>query len=150
MKPSATRSKFIATYLLAVSAMLPYSQESEAADYPQRPITLVVPFAAGGGIDIVARIFAAKLQEKLHQPVAVENRAGGGGMIGTASVARAAPDGYTLLAIEASSVLAKWLHKDGAFSVATDFTPVAMVATTYLGLFANASLPVNTMGELIA
>lgn len=150
MKPNVRRSTFIASCLLAVSAMLPCAQAGHAAAYPQRSVTLIVPFAAGGGIDIVARIFAAKLQESLHQPVAVENRAGGGGMIGTAAVARAAPDGYTLLAIEASSVLAKWLHKDVAFNVETDFTPVAMVATTYLGLFANASLAVNTMSELIA
>ena len=150
MKPYARRSKFIAACLLAVAALLPCTQTARAAAYPQRTVTLIVPFAAGGGIDIVARIFAGKLQEKLHQPVVVENRVGGGGIVGTATVAHAAPDGYTLLVIEASSVLAKWLHKNVAFNVETDFSPVAMVATTYLGLFANASLPVSTMGELIA
>jgi len=134
---------------LAVSALLPPGK-SHAAGYPARTVTLIVPFAAGGGIDVVARIFAGKLQEKLHQPIIVENRVGGGGIVGTAAVAHAAPDGYTLLVIEASSVLAKSLHKDVAFHVDTDFAPVAMVATTYLGLFANTSLPVSNFAEFVA
>jgi tripartite-type tricarboxylate transporter receptor subunit TctC len=150
MKPHTGRANCIVTFLLAASALLPQPQIARAATYPERTVTLVVPFAAGGGIDIVARIFASKLAERLRQPVIVENRVGGGGIVGTASVARAAPDGYTLLMIEASSVLEKWLHKDIAFKVETDFAPIAMVATTYLGLFANTSLPVSTMGELIA
>lgn len=150
MKLHARPATLIAACLLAVWALPPNLQVVHAAVYPERAVTLIVPFAAGGGIDIVARIFAGKLQEKLHQTVVVENHAGGGGMVGTAVVARAAPDGYTLLVIEASSVLAKWLHKDVAFNVESDFAPVAKVATTYLGLFASASLPVDSMGELIA
>lgn len=150
MKRYAKRTIIIAACLLAAFALVWSPKISHAADYPARTITLVVPFAAGGGIDIVARIFAGKLQEKLHQPVVVENRIGGGGIVGTAAVAHAAPDGYTLLMIEASSVLAKWLHKEVAFQVESDFAPVAMLATTYLGLFANQSLPVSNVGELIA
>jgi tripartite-type tricarboxylate transporter receptor subunit TctC len=144
-----SRLSIIIAFLPIVWATLLSSISAQAEDYPTRPITLVVPFGAGGGIDIVARIFAARLQEQLHQPVVVENRAGAGGIIGTSYVAHATPDGYTLLLIEASSVLAKWLHKDVPFHVTTDFTPVAMVATTYLGLFAGPSLPVTDIEQLV-
>lgn len=150
MHPRSTLSIVVAVWTPIVLAALPGATSAHAENYPTRPITLVVPFGAGGGIDIVARIFAEKLQEKLHQPVIVENRAGAGGITGTNYVAHTTPDGYTLLLIEASSVLAKWLHKDVPFNVATDFTPVAMVATTYLGLFANSSLPVNNIEQLVA
>ncbi len=108
-----------------------------------------MPFGAGGGIDVVARIFAGKLQDNLHQPVVVENRTGAGGIIGVAYAAHAKPDGYTLLFMEASTVLANWTHKKVPFNVETDFTPIAMVATNYLGLFANASLPANNLKNLL-
>ena len=114
------------------------------------PFTLVVPFAAGGGIDIVGRLFAEKLAHELHAPVVVENRTGGGGIVGTNFVAKAKPDGHTLLLMEASSVLAKWLHKDARFEVTRDFTPIAMVATASLGLFANPSVQANDVKQLIA
>jgi tripartite-type tricarboxylate transporter receptor subunit TctC len=150
MKLRGGRSMPIAAALLALSVLSLCPPAAHAAAFPGRTVTLVVPFAAGGGIDIVARIFASKLQEELHRPVVVENRAGGGGIVGTAAVAHAAPDGYKLLVIEASSVLAKWLHKNVPFNVEADFEPIAMVATTSLGLFANAAAPFNTMSELIA
>ncbi|HWC94389.1 MAG TPA: tripartite tricarboxylate transporter substrate binding protein [Pseudolabrys sp.] len=150
MKPSAVTSIFSACIAFAASGSLPSPALCQPAAYPARPITLIVPFAPGGGIDIVARVLAGKLQEKMHQPVVVENRPGGGGIVGTAAVAHAMPDGYTLLMIEASSVMAKWLHKDVPFQVENDFSPVAMVATNYLGLFANSSLPVGNIAELVA
>jgi tripartite-type tricarboxylate transporter receptor subunit TctC len=121
-----------------------------AQTYPSRTITLVAPIAPGGGVDTVARIVAEKLQEKLPQPVVVENRTGAGGLIGAASVAKAAPDGYTFLVMEPSEVLAKWLRKNVAFDVLTDFTPIALVTTTPLVLFAHPTLPVNDTSELIA
>jgi tripartite-type tricarboxylate transporter receptor subunit TctC len=133
MKPSAIASIFAACIAFAASGSLPSPALCQPAAYPARPVTLIVPFAPGGGIDIVARVLAAKLQDKMHQPVVVENRPGGGGIVGTAAVAHAAPDGYTLLVIEASSVMAKWLHKNVPFQVEKDFSPVAMVATNYLG-----------------
>ena len=150
MKSQAMGLLTIAAWILGASVGLTPAGSARADNYPVRPITLVVPFGSGGGIDIVARIVAEKLQEGLHQPVVVENRAGGGGIVGTSVVAHAKPDGYTLLFIEMSSVLAKWLHKKVPFDVETDFAPVAMVATNYLGLFANTSLPANNLTELIA
>jgi len=122
---------------------------AQAQTYPARPVTLVVPIAAGGAVDTAARIFAEKLQDKLQQTFVVENRTGAGAMIGTGYVAKAAPDGYTLLLMESSVVLSKWLHKSVPFDITSDFTPIARVATNPLVLFAHPSLPANDVKELI-
>jgi len=116
----------------------------------RRPVTLVVPIAAGGGVDTIGRVFAGELAERLKQPWVVENRPGAGGVVGVDSVAKATPDGHTMLVIETSAVLQKWLHKDVHFDVVADFAPVAQMATTPLFLFANPSLPVVNLKELIA
>src|ERR1700716_1254301 len=121
-----------------------------AQTYPPRPINLVVPVAAGGGVDTAARILSEKLQVKLKQPVTVENRPGAGSMIGANFVAKATPDGYTLLLMEPAAVLAKWMNKAVPYDVTKDFTPIALVATQPLVLFAHPSLPVNDVKELIA
>jgi tripartite-type tricarboxylate transporter receptor subunit TctC len=110
----------------------------------------VVPIAAGGAVDTAARIIAEKMQEKLQQPVVVENRPGAGSMIGTASVAKAPRDGYTLLLMEPGAVLAKWLNKTVSFDVIRDFSPIAMVATSPLVLFAHPSVAFSDVAELIA
>ena len=115
-----------------------------------RPVTLVVPIAAGGGVDTIGRIFAVELGDRLKQSWVVENRPGAGGLIGLDSVAKAVPDGHTLVVMETSAVLQKWLHKSVPFDVVTDFAPVAQVATTPLLLFANPTLPVGDVKELIA
>jgi tripartite-type tricarboxylate transporter receptor subunit TctC len=115
-----------------------------------RPITLVVPIAAGGGVDAIGRLLAEKLQERLRQPVVVENRMGAGGVVGADSVAKAAPEGHTLLLIETSSVLHKWLHRSVPFDVVADFAPVAQVATSSLLLFAHPSFAPNNPQEVIA
>jgi tripartite-type tricarboxylate transporter receptor subunit TctC len=115
-----------------------------------RAITLVVPIAAGGGMDTLGRAIADRLQERLKQPVMVENRVGAGGVVGVDYVAKAAPDGRTLLLLDISAVLHKWLHKSVPFDVVEDFAPIARIATTPLLLFANPSLPVADVKELIA
>jgi tripartite-type tricarboxylate transporter receptor subunit TctC len=115
-----------------------------------RPVTLVVPIAAGGGVDTIGRVFAAQLGDRLAQPWLVENRPGAGGLVGLDSVAKAAPDGHTLVVMETSAVLQKWLHKSVPFDVVTDFAAVAQMATTPLFLFASPSLPVSNIKELIA
>jgi tripartite-type tricarboxylate transporter receptor subunit TctC len=109
----------------------------------------VVPVAAGGGVDTAARILSEKLQEKLKQPVAVENRPGAGSMIGANFVAKASPDGHTLLLMEPAALLAKWMNK-APYDVINDFTPIALVATQPLVLFAQPSLPASDVKELIA
>src|SRR5688500_4573124 len=99
---------------LALAALLAVASgvgSAQAQTYPARTVTLVVPIAAGGAVDTAARMFAEKLQEKLGQSFVVENRTGAGAMIGTGYVAKAPPDGYTLLLMESSVVLSKWFHK---------------------------------------
>jgi len=146
MKRSHRRILHSAAALAALAASLCVAS---AQTYPTRPVTLVVPVAAGGGVDTAARILSEKLQEKLKQPVTVENRPGAGSMIGASFVARAAPDGYTLLLMEPAALLAKWMNK-ATYDVTTDFAPIALVATQPLVLFAQPSLPVNDVKELIA
>jgi tripartite-type tricarboxylate transporter receptor subunit TctC len=135
--------------LLALAISSPVQAHAQGAD-GGRPITLVVPIAAGGGMDTIGRTMAERLQERLKQPVVVENRTGAGGVVGVDSVAKAAPDGRTLLLLDISAVLHKWLHKSVPFDVVEDFAPVAQVATTPLLLFANPSLPAADVKELIA
>jgi tripartite-type tricarboxylate transporter receptor subunit TctC len=138
-------------YLAAGAAALPaVPRMARAQTYPTRPITLVVPVAAGGGVDTAARILSERLQEKLKQSVVVENRPGAGSMIGANFVAKANPDGHTLLLMEPAAVLAKWMNKTVPYDVTNDFTPIALVATQPLVLFAHPSLPVNNVKELIA
>src|SRR6516165_6125550 len=133
----------------SAGTLLAISQIAMAQAYPTRPITLVVPVAAGGGVDTVARILSEKLQEKFKQPVMVENRPGAVSMIGASFVAKAPPDGYTLLLMEPAALLAKWINR-APYDVTSDFAPIALVATQPLVLFAQPSLPVNDVKELIA
>jgi tripartite-type tricarboxylate transporter receptor subunit TctC len=126
------------------------SRTAFAQPYPTRPVTLVVPVAAGGGVDTAARILAERLQERLKQSVVVENRPGAGSMVGANFVAKANPDGHTLLLMEPATLLAKWMNKNVPYDVTNDFTPIALAATQPLVLFAHPSLPVNDVKELIA
>ena len=137
--------------LVGVAAALPFARRiANAQTYPIRPITLVVPIAPGGAVDGAARILSEKLQEKLQQPVVVENRPGAGSLIGTSVVAKAAADGYTLLLMEPGAVLAKWLNKSVPFNVIEDFSPIAMVATSPVVLFAHPSTSFKNVKELIS
>jgi tripartite-type tricarboxylate transporter receptor subunit TctC len=142
------RRQFLHLAAGAAASLVP--RIATAQTYPTRAVTLVVPVAAGGGVDTAARILAGKLQEKLKQPVIVEDRPGAGSMIGANLVAKATPDGHTLLLMEPGAVLAKWLNKAVPYDVTRDFTPIALVATQPLVLFAHPSLPVNDVKELIA
>ena len=139
----------LAIALGTVGLARPAIAQSSATDV-SRPITLVVPVAAGGGMDTIGRIVAERLQERLKQAVVVENRVGAGGVVGVDYVAKAAPDGRTLLLMDTSAVLHKWLHKSVPFDVIAEFAPIAQVATTPLLLFANPALPVANVKELIA
>ena len=145
----SARALVAAVFAIAIGVVAPLYAQTPAGD-ATRPITLVVPIAAGGGMDTIGRAVAERLQERLKQPVVVENRVGAGGVVGVDYVAKAAPDGRTLLLMDISAVLHKWLHKSVPFDVIADFTPVAQVATTPLLLFANPSLPAADVRELIA
>ena len=143
------RRKFL--HLAAgAGAQLALPRIARAQSYPTRPVTLVAPVAAGGAVDTAARILAEKLQEKLRQPFVVENRPGAGSTVGTGYVARARPDGYTLLLMDVGAVWAKWFTKNVSFDVFNDFTPIAMFVKTPLVLFAHPSFVPNDIKELIA
>jgi len=122
-----------------------------AQDWPARDLTLVVPFAAGGDDDILARMLAPRLAQFLGQSVNVENVPGGGGMVGAARVAKAAPDGYELLlGTSATHALSQTLHKKPPYNAITDFTPVALLAEQPFVVVARKNLPVSRVDELVA
>jgi tripartite-type tricarboxylate transporter receptor subunit TctC len=119
-------------------------------DYPARPIKLIVPLAAGGGIDFTARTAAQKLSEVLGQQVVVENQGGAGGMLGINAVARAAPDGYTLLYHSVSGVVSSVVGKDLPYDWLRDLAPVSLVTRFAPVLIINPALPARDLKELIA
>ena len=136
-----------ATLILAAPSI---AQESPDA-WPSRLITLVAPFAAGGGNDVLARIVAQPLGEILKQPVIIENVAGAGGMTGSNRVAKASPDGYTAgLGTVGSHAFNQTLYKKPLYNAATDFAPVAMIADQPLLLVVRKDLPVSNLKEFIA
>jgi len=142
---------FLTLGLTIVSSILCISYSFTAsAKYPDRPIRLVVPFAAGGNTDIFARVIGAKITEKLGQQVVVDNRAGAGATIGTAVVARAAPDGYTLLMVSGSHVVNPHIYKSLPYDTLKDFTPITLVVDVPSLLVANPSVPAKTVSELIS
>lgn len=120
-------------------------------DYPSRPVTLVVPYPAGGGLDALARLLGQKLADRLGKPVVVDNRPGAGTVIGAASVAKAAPDGYTiLLATSTAFAIAVTLNKSLPYDPAGDFAPIALTSNAPFLLLVHPSLPVTNVAELIA
>ena len=120
-----------------------------AQDYPTRPIALVVPFAAGGGTDSIARELAEVLKERLGQTVVVDNRGGGGGSIAADEVAHSKPDGYMLLFVTSSFVTAAATERKLPYDVQKSFTPVALLGRGPLLLVVNKDLPVNTVADLV-
>jgi len=121
-----------------------------AQPYPAKPVRIIVPFPPGSGADITTRLFAPRLSEALGQPFVVENRAGAAGNIGAEAVARAAPDGYTLLTAPASIAIGQTLYQKLPFDLARDFQPVAMLASVPFVLVVHPSLPVKSVKEFIA
>lgn len=120
------------------------------AAWPERPITLIVPFPAGGGTDTFARPLAQQLGQQLGQSVVVDNRGGAGGTLGAGVAARAAPDGYTFFMGGAHHVLAPSIYKQLSYDIQKDFTPIAMLAQPPQVIVVNSkNLPINTLSELI-
>lgn len=124
---------------------------SLAQDYPSQKVTMVVPTGPGGGMEMMARLFAAQLEQRLGKPFVIENRAGAGGIIGTNAVARAAPDGYTLLVANSTNLAINvTLYKSLPYDPATDFVPIIMHALSPWVLVINPSLPVHSAREFVA
>ena len=121
----------------------------QSQDWPSKPVRVVVPFAPGGPVDIVARLLGQKLNESLGQPILVENRAGAGGNIGTAAVAKSAPDGYTVLATSSAYVVNVSLYSNPGYDAERDLIPVAIPASQPNMIVVNASVPANTLAEFI-
>jgi tripartite-type tricarboxylate transporter receptor subunit TctC len=132
-----------------VAAFVLASPAAHAQTYPVKPITLIVPFAAGGSNDLVARVIGKKLGEVWGQPVLIENRGGAGGVIGSAAVASAAPDGYTLLLVSVTFTINPAVKKTMPFDTSKDFTPVAFIARSPLLVTASNKLPVKSAKELL-
>jgi len=136
---------------IAATTLVALAGTATAQDWPAKPITMVVPYAAGGPVDTIGRIMAARLSEILSQQIIVENIGGAGGMTGAARVAKAAPDGYTLL-LSGSAVLAinQTLYKKPLYNATTDFEHVALFSDSARVLITRKDLPVNTLPEFVA
>jgi len=140
--------RMVTAALAAVFALL---GPAAAQDYPTRPVTMVIPFAAGGPQDTIGRIFAQRMGEVLGQQVVVENVGGAGGMTGSKRVADSAPDGYTMiLASVGTHAQNQSLYKKPLYNAATDFTPVAFLAETPIALITRKDLAVSNLTEFIA
>jgi tripartite-type tricarboxylate transporter receptor subunit TctC len=143
--------KKLAAFAAGLVAAVALIGAAPAADYPSRPVTIVVAFTPGGPSDVLSRIIGKRLQEILHQPFIVENRPGAGGNIAAEQVKNAAPDGYTLL-MGNNSILATnaALYKKLPYDAETDFMPISLVGTQANILVVNPGVPANSMAELIA
>jgi tripartite-type tricarboxylate transporter receptor subunit TctC len=141
----------LAMPVAALMALTPAVEPAQAQDWPTRPMTMVVPFAAGGPIDTIARIVQRRLGEVLGQQVIVENVGGAGGMTGSLRVAQAAPDGSMfVLGSSGTHAINQSLYKKPLYNAATDFTPVILVAEAPLVLITRKDLPANDLKEFIA
>jgi tripartite-type tricarboxylate transporter receptor subunit TctC len=139
------------TVKLAALLIAALAAPAAAQDYPSRPITLVVPYAAGGGNDLMARTAAEKMSRTLGQHIVIENRGGAGGSIATRQIAKAAPDGYTLgLGGTGTLAINPTLYANVGYDPRKDFAPVGLIATSALVICANPSLPARSISDLIA
>ncbi len=139
----------VATALSLVLLAAP-AGPTAAADYPTRPITLVVPYPAGGGNDVLARLVAGKMSAGLGQPIVIENRPGAGSTIGTRDVARSAPDGYTLLIATSSLAINPSLYPDVAYDPKRDFAPVGLIGSSSDLVLVHPKVPASSIAALIA
>lgn len=152
MTTPITAPTFLRRSLLAAAAagLALAAAPALAQKYPDRPIRLVVPFAVGGGTDILARDIAPRLGEVLGQPIVVENRGGAGGNIGSDFVAKSAPDGYTILFGSNTLPINAAIYRNLPFDPVRSFAPVGLVATAPLVLVTNPALPIRSVSDLVA
>ena len=134
--------------LMIAAALCPGVAHSQ--DYPNRPVKLIVPFAAGTGADATARFLSQQLAERLKQPFVVENRPGAGAAVGVAALKRSAPDGYTIGQIVSANVVQPWLVKESPFDIRKDFAPIAMMYSGPMVMTAAPSFAPRTVADVLA
>jgi tripartite-type tricarboxylate transporter receptor subunit TctC len=142
-------AKLLRQLTMAIALLLAPAAAIAADDYPNRPVRLIVPFPPGGSNDVVGRLVARHLSDKLGQQVFVDNRGGAGGVIGTEACATAAPDGYTLCIISIAHAVNPWLHKLN-YDPIKSFVPISILATGPNVLVVNPEMPAKSVKELIA
>ena len=148
---SFASNKIAIRALAALVCVLAAVTAAPAADYPNRVVTLVVPYPPGGGVDAMARVVAAKLSDAFKQQVIVDNKPGAGGTLGTRLVAHAAPDGYTLLLGHTGTIsINPSLFAHAGYDPRKDFAPIGLVASMPVALIANPSFPAKSVAEFIA
>jgi tripartite-type tricarboxylate transporter receptor subunit TctC len=140
------RREFI-TLVGGAAMMLPAA--AGAQTFPTRPIRLIVPYPAGGGTDIIARVLGEKLRGSLGQPVVIDNRGGAGGVLGTELAAKAAPDGHTLLLVPTSHVINPGVYAKLPYDTAKDFAPITMVASVAIVMAVNPAVPAKTVHDFV-
>src|SRR5262252_7522263 len=146
-----TRRRFIARVVAAALGVgFAAAAAAQGTAYPTRPIRLVVPFPPGAGTDTVARFMAQKLGETMKATIVVDNKTGAGGAIGAAEVAKAEPDGYTLLFVAGPFTTVAAASKNPTYDPVRQFAPVASIATSPLVFVVNPGVPARTMREFIA
>jgi len=143
---AVTPRALLLSLLLAVSLGIAPAQ---AQTYPARPVRLVTPFSAGGAADTAARLVAAKLADQLGQPIVVDNRLGAGGILGTEAVAKALPDGQTLLWVNSNHAINASLHKSLKYDAVRDFTTISLIGITAFVLVTHPSLKASNVADLI-
>jgi tripartite-type tricarboxylate transporter receptor subunit TctC len=141
---------YIGAIIAIVIGTLIASPVTVRAEYPDRPVHIIVPVAPGGGVDVMARLLAQYLSERLHETFVVENRPGAGGIIGSKVVIAAPSDGYTLLYTPSSLSLSVVVHKTPPYDVSKDFSPIINVAISPYALVVNPSVPAHSLKEFIA
>ena len=145
-----SRNLTLAAVLTLICGFAAINAGAQPADYPQRAVTFLCPFPAGGGTDILTRLLAQELQEKLKRPVIVENRPGAGTIVAAQAAARAAPDGHTILVAPVTTLaIGPSIHKSLPYDTARDFAPIGLVGSSQFALIVHPALGVTTLPELI-
>ncbi len=136
--------------IVAVASVMPHPATAQTANFPSKPMRIVIPFAAGGFADITMRVLADKLGERLNQRVIIENRPGGGGVVAAQAVTSSPADGYTLFVLAVGTAMSVALFKSLPFDAEKDFAPISTVAHFDMLLLTKASSPIRTLDDLLA